>query len=160
MEADSEYRPPSDGCSLCEVVRALPETVTLASDQEWITYIHPSLPHPNAIWLQTRDHRDGVWDITDSQATSMGWTIRRAARVLRRARRVGRVYAVGFGENHQHMHLLMIGRKEKDEEGALRGPDLVADVLAGYGMPEVDRAAEVAESFRPYFWEQEASGKE
>jgi diadenosine tetraphosphate (Ap4A) HIT family hydrolase len=138
-------------CTLCRVVDSLPDSLVLASDGNWITYLHPSIPEPNCLWVQTRRHVEGVWSIEEAEAAAMGAAIRRAADALRRTRATERVYLISFGENHLHMHALVLRRPPGQGAAGLRGTALVDSVLSCMGEVDLEEAERVAAELRPGF---------
>lgn len=138
-------------CSLCEVVDRLPDSLILASDAAWITYVHPSLADAGCVWVQTRQHVHGIWSMNEEQSSTMGTVMARAAEALRRSRGAERVYMVSFGENHPHMHALLVARPPGEGHGSLRGTALVETVLRQMGESSLDRAAQMAAEIRAGF---------
>jgi diadenosine tetraphosphate (Ap4A) HIT family hydrolase len=140
-------------CALCRAVEQLPAETVVAAGDEWLTYVHPDLAQENCLWVQTRQHVEGLWSMTESQAASMGPTVSRAAQALRRARSAERVYVVSFGENHPHIHALVIARPPANRATEPRGTDLVAAVMSGFGHTDAAAAGRIAGSLRSYFGE-------
>jgi diadenosine tetraphosphate (Ap4A) HIT family hydrolase len=76
-------------------------------DQWWSAGIVPGI---GPIVLQTCRHVEGVWDLDDEEAAAMGNAIVRVASAIRQDTNAEKVYVVGMGETHAHVHAILIGR--------------------------------------------------
>jgi diadenosine tetraphosphate (Ap4A) HIT family hydrolase len=115
-------------CALCADLEVLPAGAVVIDEPEWVVFVHPSYRRDGCLWVQAREHVEGLWSLTDAQAASFAEVARSSAAALRSAAAAPRVYVVSFGENFPHFHALLIARGD-DVPPSDRGLELVGSHL-------------------------------
>jgi len=118
----------NDVCNMCVIADALPDELILRSSDEWIVYSHPEYGHSGAVFIQARRHVEGLWHLDRAQTDTLGVMLQTTAAAVKDVTSAERVYAVSFGEQDLHFHVVMLPRTV-DSPGAKRGALLVAERL-------------------------------
>ncbi|MFE4371722.1 hypothetical protein ACFRMN_26500 [Streptomyces sp. NPDC056835] len=116
----------SDDCVLCR------RAVTLgAAGRGWLlrtacwgVSVHPAMPVPGWVAVQTLRHTEGLAGLDDSEAAELGSLLSRLSAAVTRVTGSERVYTYSLGEGCPHTHILL-GPPRRD----LRGPAFIAGLL-------------------------------
>jgi len=99
----------SDGCLLCRraVVLADSDPGWLLRTGRWGVSMHPAMPTPGWVAIQTLRHTEGLAGLNDAEAGELGPLLARLSAAVTRVTRSARVYTYSLGENSPHTHVLL-----------------------------------------------------
>ncbi|MDR0359568.1 MAG: hypothetical protein LBJ87_08920 [bacterium] len=97
-------------CRICGYERQPPPGGWFFQTDHWSVGRHPTMQVPGWVACQLRRHAAGLADMTAEELASMGPTLALAARAIQDQTDAERVYFVSFGENHPHVHVVLIPR--------------------------------------------------
>jgi diadenosine tetraphosphate (Ap4A) HIT family hydrolase len=97
------------GCSVCDYLRKLTPDQTILQNEHWIA--GPMLDVPGWVMLMTRQHREGVWSLSDAEAASLGTMARDIAGALVKTVGAERVHMAAQGEVALHYHCGLLPRR-------------------------------------------------
>jgi diadenosine tetraphosphate (Ap4A) HIT family hydrolase len=140
----------TDGCVLCRRAESLDaaEPGWLLRTGTWGVSMHPAMPVPGWIAVQTLRHTEGLGDLNHAEAAELGPLLSQLSTAVTKATSSERVYAYSLGEGCPHTHILLgppqqqlrgaafitglLGRDESltDQAAALRVAVELADQLA------------------------------
>lgn len=131
------------GCGVCALhARADGPPLVAWSGPRWVLRHHPE-PAPLAGWflLDSRRCVQGPADLDDAESAEFGAVLRRAARAVRDAAGVPRVYVIMFGEGAPHLHAHIVPRDPSEPgSAAWRVADLYRQVERGERLPAASAA--------------------
>jgi diadenosine tetraphosphate (Ap4A) HIT family hydrolase len=104
--------------------------LTVSEHSEWKVFINEQFSSPALVWVAARHHVEGLWALTDGQASSWAVVLRETAAAMRSAFEGERVYVAHFGETHPHFHAVMLARSAVPTGEHDRGVVLLAAALA------------------------------
>lgn len=99
-----------EDCRICDYERQPPPGGWFFQTDHWSVGRHPTMQVPGWVACQLRRHAAGLADMTADELASMGPTLALAARAIQEQTDAERVYFVAFGENHPHVHVVLIPR--------------------------------------------------
>ena len=97
-------------CQICQWERQPPLQGWVLQNRHWSVGVYPARQVPGWVVMQLRRHATSVADMTADELTSMGPTLAMVTRAIQSQTDAERVYFVSFGENHHHVHVLLIPR--------------------------------------------------
>lgn len=100
----------SEDCRICDYERQPPPGGWFFQTEHWSVGRHPTMQVPGWVACQLRRHAPGLADMTAEELASMGPTLATVARAITEHTDAERVYFVSFGENHRHVHVVLIPR--------------------------------------------------
>jgi diadenosine tetraphosphate (Ap4A) HIT family hydrolase len=137
--AEQDGAPLDDGdCKLCRDLRTLPSAFVVLETDDWIVFVNQDYLRPGCVWVQAKEHVEGLWAMTDDQAATFGVVTRATSVAMRAAFDAQKIYLVSFGENHPHFHALLIARTNEHVDAADRGLSLVGAYLASKGAADTE----------------------
>src|SRR6266571_6971566 len=77
-------------------------------DDRWSLWVRPGLEVPAWFVLSLRRHAEGLAELNDDEAETLGPLVRRISLAIREAIGVDKVYLVFFGEHFAHVHFGVI----------------------------------------------------
>ena len=116
-----------DTCSLCAQARgeSEPHGGWVYRQGSWGLGALPGLEIPGWISLTlVSRHVEGIWNLTEEEASSLGPALVRAARVIQKVTGAERVYTVAYGDSTRHFHVMLMPRYA-DSPAKHRGPGLL-----------------------------------
>jgi diadenosine tetraphosphate (Ap4A) HIT family hydrolase len=113
-------------CVLCDRARGLDadDPGWLLRTDRWGVSMHPSMPVPGWVAVQTMRHTEGLAELNRSEAAELGPLCSRVSEAVTRVTGSRRVYAYSLGEGCPHTHILM-----GPPSGGLRGPEFITALL-------------------------------
>ena len=126
----------------CEVCRQERETASWIYQNELWSLGGPSWASmPGYFILQLRRHAEGLEELSDAEAESLGPLVKRISRVTREVLGYPKTYLVFFGERYPHVHFAVVAvRDDLPEEH--RGPGVLAYAQTFDDLPEAVRVAD------------------
>jgi diadenosine tetraphosphate (Ap4A) HIT family hydrolase len=125
--AQTQSRP----CQICRSrAEASEESVVFASEL-WTATLAADVPGWIMITLN-RHTGDWLWGLTPEESSALGPLMQRLSEAARSEAGAERVYLMGFGENWQHFHFMLLSR-----------PATVPDEFRGPGL--LGKASELAD---------------
>jgi diadenosine tetraphosphate (Ap4A) HIT family hydrolase len=114
------------GCVLCDRADALAtaDPGWLLRTAHWGVSVHPALPVPGWVAVQTSRHTEGLGDLNRSEAAELGPLLSRVSAAVTRVTGSERVYTYSLGEGCPHTHILA-----GPPRGGLRGKAFIAALL-------------------------------
>ena len=103
-------QPSEAPCRICEYEREPPPGGWFFQTEHWSVGRHQTMEVPGWVVCQLRRHAPGLVDMTAAELSSMGPTLAAVAQVITAETDAERVYFVSFGENHRHVHVVLIPR--------------------------------------------------
>jgi diadenosine tetraphosphate (Ap4A) HIT family hydrolase len=97
-------------CRICEYERQPPPGGWFFQTEHWSVGRHPTMEVPGWVVCQLRRHAAGLVDMSADELASMGPTLAEVARAITAETDAERVYFVSFGENHRHVHVVLLPR--------------------------------------------------
>ncbi|MFE5022209.1 hypothetical protein ACFRAO_02475 [Streptomyces sp. NPDC056656] len=109
----------SDGCLLCVRAVALADTHPgwLLRTGHWGVSMHPALPVPGWVAVQTLRHAESLAGLNVAEAAELGLLLARLSAAITRVTGSARVYSYALGEGSPHTHVLL-GPPQQDLRGA------------------------------------------
>jgi hypothetical protein len=116
----------SGDCVLCRRATSLgtAEPGWLLRTPYWGVSMHPALPVPGWLAVQTLRHTEGLADLDDAEAVELGPLLSQVSAAVTRVTGSERVYTYSLGEDCPHTHVL-IGPPRP----ALRGAAFITGLL-------------------------------
>jgi diadenosine tetraphosphate (Ap4A) HIT family hydrolase len=113
-------------CALCVRAAALAAAAPgwLLQTGHWGVSMHPAIPTPGWVAVQTLRHREGLADLNDGEAADLGPLLSRLSAAVTKVTGSERVYTYSLGEGCPHTHILM-GPPQQE----LRGPAFLTALL-------------------------------
>jgi diadenosine tetraphosphate (Ap4A) HIT family hydrolase len=139
-----------EGCELCWRVEHGDPSLTVTESPTWKVFFNEHFSSPSLVWVCATDHVEGLWALTDVQATSWAVVLRRTARAMREAYKAERVYVAHFGENQAHFHAVMLARPSEQVAPSQKGVPFLASTLAARADGDVASAAASAKLLRAH----------
>jgi diadenosine tetraphosphate (Ap4A) HIT family hydrolase len=140
--------PPREDCDICRRVVFGDPALTVGETSEWKVFLNEQFTSRPLVWVAARQHVEGLWALTDAQASTWAVVLRETAAAMRTAFAGERVYVAHFGESHPHFHAVMLARSTGAAEPGPRGVSLLATVLASKSTADVVTAARSAAALR------------
>jgi diadenosine tetraphosphate (Ap4A) HIT family hydrolase len=100
----------AEGCHVCDAVGARERH--LYSDATWFAFSPAEVP--GWVMLATREHVQGMWDLSSEQAESLGPLVRAIGGAVVEATGAHRAHLVYLGESALHFHLMFLPRNEQE----------------------------------------------
>jgi diadenosine tetraphosphate (Ap4A) HIT family hydrolase len=99
----------ADACLLCDRARGLDATDPgwLLRTDPWGVSMHPSMPVPGWVAVQTMRHTEGLADLSHPEAADLGPLLSLVSAAVTRVTGVQRVYTYSLGEGCPHTHILV-----------------------------------------------------
>lgn len=97
------------GCVLCDRAGGLDaaEPGWLLRSEGWGVSMHPSVPVPGWVAVQTIRHTEGLAGLNRSEAAELGLLLSRVSEAVTRVTGSQRVYTYSLGEGCPHTHILL-----------------------------------------------------
>jgi diadenosine tetraphosphate (Ap4A) HIT family hydrolase len=113
-------------CVLCDRARALDadDPGWILRTVRWAVSIHPSMPVPGWVAVQTVRHTEGLADLDPAEAAELGPLLSRLSRAVTQVTGSQKVYTYSLGEGCAHTHILVGPPTQK-----LRGAAFIAALL-------------------------------
>jgi hypothetical protein len=97
-----------------------PSSITVVyEDPSWVGV--SSFGVPGAFQLIARRHIEGLWNLSDLEASQLGLAITKVSKAILGAIDAERVYVEAFGEDTLHAHVLLLARTPRVPMDARRG---------------------------------------
>lgn len=100
----------ADRCQVCDLRKAIPGESLIHVDDVWTASLVLDVPG----WIMVSANRhsgDWLWGLSDDEAATLGPLVRRLSAAAKAEADVERVYLVGFGEQWQHFHFMLLSRR-------------------------------------------------
>jgi diadenosine tetraphosphate (Ap4A) HIT family hydrolase len=118
----------------------------LWQDDRWRLCQWEGYEVPGWLFLELRRHAEGLWSLNRQEREELGDLLWRTSLALRKWEGCEKVYAVAFGENVPHFHVLLVARTEETppshrggtlvtRAGAMRDPEAAAAFCAWVRRP-------------------------
>jgi diadenosine tetraphosphate (Ap4A) HIT family hydrolase len=117
----------ADACVLCDRARQLDaaDPGWLLRTDRWGVSVHPSMPVPGWVAVQTMRHTEGLADLNRPEAADLGPLLSRISHAVTRVTGSQRVYTYSLGEGCPHTHILV-----GPPSGGLQGRAFIAALVA------------------------------
>jgi diadenosine tetraphosphate (Ap4A) HIT family hydrolase len=141
----------SDECVLCRRAATLGDAADpgwLLRSGRWGVSMHPAMPVPGWVAVQTLRHTEGLDRLGNAEAAELGPLLSRLSAALTRVTGSDQIYTYSLGEGCPHTHILM-GPPGRELRGAafiaglLRRDEAMTDEAAAIGVAR-DLAGELA----------------
>ena len=113
-----------DLCAMCVLVGDEPAGGWVLVEQEWAACVMPGFEVPGWLVVIALRHVESLADLDDEQQRSLGLVLARLSGGIRSVLGAEKVYLLSFGENHPHLHLMLMSRMP-DLAEEYRGPEIV-----------------------------------
>lgn len=135
-----------DACEICERETGTQEPLGgwVYRDDLWSVLSMPGLEVPGWLVIELRRHAEGLMELTDDEAQSLGSLMKRVSGHIQAVAKPEKVYSMLFGERVAHVHVLLAARGE-DVPADKRGPGIIGH--AG-SLADKERAATIAGQVR------------
>jgi diadenosine tetraphosphate (Ap4A) HIT family hydrolase len=126
-------------CVLCDRARGLDagDPGWLLRTSRWGVSMHPAMPVPGWVAVQTIRHTEGLAELSRSEAAELGPLLSRVSEAVTRVTGSQRVYTYSIGEGCPHTHIL-VGPPSR----GLHGKGFIAALLGRDQMLADQTAAE------------------
>jgi diadenosine tetraphosphate (Ap4A) HIT family hydrolase len=132
----------SDDCAICKMLdSAAPEEIVIDTD---LYRGHTVFDAPGWVMVSAKRHAEGIWGLTDAEASAFGVIANQLARVMRAEANAERVHLLAQGEHVLHFHAILIPR-QPGETPVFDGAELV---VRGQQIADRDRTLSVAAAMR------------
>jgi diadenosine tetraphosphate (Ap4A) HIT family hydrolase len=113
-------------CTLCDRACGLDagDPGWLLRTDRWGVSMHPAMPVPGWVAVQTMRHTEGLAELNRCEAAELGPLLSRVTEAVTRVTCSERVYTYSLGEGCPHTHILL-----GPPSGGLRGPAFIAALL-------------------------------
>jgi len=113
-------------CVLCDRARGLDagDPGWLLRTDRWGVSMHPAMPVPGWVAVQTMRHTEGLADVSRTEAAELGPLLSALSQAVTRVTGSRRVYTYSLGEGCQHTHILL-----GPPSAGLRGVAFIAALL-------------------------------
>jgi diadenosine tetraphosphate (Ap4A) HIT family hydrolase len=113
-------------CVLCDRAGGLDaaDAGWLLRTERWGVSLHPSMPAPGWVAVQTMRHTEGLADLSHAEASDLGPLLRLVSESVARVTGSQRIYTYSLGEGCLHTHILV-----GPPSGGLRGPAFITALL-------------------------------
>lgn len=140
-------------CSICSQVRRATEdpSVALYRDDAWVVIAMPAaVGVPGWAMLLSQRHVSGLDQLDDSEAASLGPTLRRVQQAMLAATGAERIYTASLNESAPHVHIHLAPRYATMPNDAVGfgAFDLLRASAAGEIEVDLDLSAQVATEIR------------
>jgi diadenosine tetraphosphate (Ap4A) HIT family hydrolase len=128
----------ADRCQVCDLRKAIPSESLVHADDVWTANL--VLDVPGWIMVSTNRHSgDWLWGLSDDEAATLGPLVRQLSAAAKAEADVERVYLMGFGEQWQHFHFMLLSRRVSTP-AEFRGPGILAHAAELADRDEAFRA--------------------
>jgi diadenosine tetraphosphate (Ap4A) HIT family hydrolase len=116
-------------CGVCDVRTAAARESVVYADELWTVTLGMDVPGWFMVMIN-RHNDDWLWGLSDQEASTLGSLVQRLSAAARAEASAERVYMMGFGEQWQHFHFMLMSRSAStpaDYKGAgmlAHAPDL------------------------------------
>ncbi len=100
-------------CSICSYLNDLPSERILWEDEYWIC--GPLLDVPGWTMVMTRRHAEGIWSLSDAEASRFGPLMRDIAQTVKAVTGAQRVHFAAMGEVAPHYHNAILPRRPGEQ---------------------------------------------
>jgi diadenosine tetraphosphate (Ap4A) HIT family hydrolase len=131
------------GCAVCEMRVNGPDGSVVYADELWTVTVGADVPG----WFMVIANRHGdewLWGLSDKEAAALGPLMRDIAVAAKAEAAPQRVYLMGFGEQWEHFHFLLMSRSAATPM-EFRGPNLLNHAAE---LADRDEALRVGERVR------------
>jgi diadenosine tetraphosphate (Ap4A) HIT family hydrolase len=133
----------SPGCQVCEMRTNGPVGSVIYSDELWTVTLGADVPGWFMI-IANRHGDDWLWGLSDKEAAALGPLMRDVGAAAKIEAESQRVYLMGFGEQWQHFHFMLLSRAVSIA-AELRGPDMLSHAAE---LADRDEALRIGERVR------------
>jgi diadenosine tetraphosphate (Ap4A) HIT family hydrolase len=114
-------------CVLCERARGLDtrDPGWLLRTDRWRVSMHPAMPVPGWVTVQTSRHTEGLADLNRPEADELGPLLSTVCKAVTQVTGSERVYTYSLGEGCPHTHILV-----GPPSAGLRGAAFIAALLS------------------------------
>ena len=113
-----------DVCAMCALLGDEPTGGWVVFEREWTACVLPGFEVPGWLVVIARRHVESLADLDDEQQQSLGPVLARLSGGIQSVLGAEKVYLLSFGENHPHLHLMLMARMP-DLVEAFRGLEIV-----------------------------------
>jgi diadenosine tetraphosphate (Ap4A) HIT family hydrolase len=113
----------SPDCAICDLRATSAGDSLLFASELWTATLAGDVPGWIMVMLN-RHSRDWLWGLSPQEAAELGPLMQRLSVAARDAAGAERVYLMGFGEQWQHFHFMLLSRPATAPP-RLRGPGLL-----------------------------------
>lgn len=110
-------------CHVCQLRADTPEESVVFTGELWTATLAADVPGWIMIMLN-RHTGDWLWGLTAEESSALGPLMQRLSEAARTEAGAERVYLMGFGENWQHFHFMLLSRPASIPE-EIRGPGML-----------------------------------
>jgi diadenosine tetraphosphate (Ap4A) HIT family hydrolase len=131
-----------DECSICKMLDAVGEDeIVIDTD---LFRAHTVFDAPGWTMVSSKRHAEGIWGLTDAEASAFGTIANQLARAMRAEATAERVHVLAQGEHALHFHAILVPR-QPGETPVFEGTELV---VRGQQLADRDRTLSVAAAMR------------
>jgi diadenosine tetraphosphate (Ap4A) HIT family hydrolase len=123
IQAGQEAEVNSRECAICATRETAPGESVIFASELWTATVGWDVPGWIMVMLN-RHGRDWLWGLSEQEAAELGPLMQRLSAAARDAADAERVYLMGFGEQWQHFHFMLLSRPVMAPQH-LRGPGLL-----------------------------------
>ena len=121
---EAEVRGELNQCGVCNMRESAPSESIVYADDSWTVTLGYDVPGWVVV-MANRHTDDWSWGLSPLEASTMGSLIQRVSAAMKAEADVERIYIMGFGEQWQHFHFMLMSRSAST--GAdLRGAGMLA----------------------------------
>jgi diadenosine tetraphosphate (Ap4A) HIT family hydrolase len=95
---------------MCDMAAAATPEQVIYDDDAWTAQIAPGADVPGWVLVRAKRHVEGLWDLSDDEAASLGPLHRKLAGAIRGECAAERVYVMSMGEHAAHFHTMLFAR--------------------------------------------------
>jgi diadenosine tetraphosphate (Ap4A) HIT family hydrolase len=123
VQAGRDARASSQDCAICDLRVASAGDSLLFASELWTATLAWDVPGWIMVILNRHSH-DWLWGLSEQEAVALGPLMQRLSAAAKDAADAERVYLMGFGEQWQHFHFMLLSRPATASQ-QLRGPGLL-----------------------------------
>jgi len=138
-----EAQPTMRRCAVCDLYLTAPSESVIFASELWTATLARDVPGWIMVVLN-RHSGDWLWGLSDQEALELGPLMQRLSAAARAEAGAERVYMMGFGEQWQHFHFMLLSRSDSTPEH-LRGAGLFEGAA---GLADRDEALRIGSRMR------------
>jgi diadenosine tetraphosphate (Ap4A) HIT family hydrolase len=123
IQTGPEARASREDCAICDLRLASAGDSQVFASELWTATLAWDVPGWIMVMLNRHSH-DWLWGLSNQEAAELGPLMQRLSAAARDAAAAERVYLMGFGEQWQHFHFMLLSRPSTAPP-QLRGPGLL-----------------------------------
>jgi diadenosine tetraphosphate (Ap4A) HIT family hydrolase len=130
-------------CAICDLRATSAGDSVLFASELWTATLAWDVPGWIMVMLN-RHENDWLWGLYEQEASELGPLMQRLSAAARHAAGAERVYLMGFGEQWQHFHFMLLSRPAAAPQ-QLRGPGLLEKAPE---LADRDKAVRIGSAMR------------